>query len=165
MNDIDIEQESLFPFNWKILGAFIITAAFILLLASIGLILKVFLVTSLTTLGLVIITTRYGLKIDIENRTYTVYTWLIGLKIGKPESFRYIEKFYINQVKEGGTYSAGHGLSSTITNTVYKAYMKLDTGEKIHLDTHRVEDILKSKLRDYKHLMQTLYRPYQEEEI
>jgi len=160
MNELDIPQESYFPFTWKILGALLIPVALIVLSLNTALILKVFLSLLLTALGLMMISTRYGLRVDLDKRTYVVYTWLLGFRIGKPESFQYIEKYYINSVKEQAILNARSGLSSTISKEVFKAYMKLDTGEKIHLDTHRDRSILEAKLDVYKRITRDLYEPY-----
>ena len=141
----NIPQESYFPFTWKILGALLIPVALILLSLDMSLVLRVFLSLLLITLGLMMISTRYGLKVDIEKKTYVVYTWLLGFRIGNPVPFQNIQKYYINSVKEQATVSARSGLSSTISKEVFKAYMKLDTGDKIHLDTHRNKKILESQ--------------------
>ncbi|MEO9967452.1 MAG: hypothetical protein ABJF11_16760 [Reichenbachiella sp.] len=160
MQELDIKQESYFPQNFKFFGIILIIGA-ILAISSADSVTIVRGITSLVLLliGILILSARYGLKINIDQRTYTVYTLLLGFKVGTPEKFDCIEKFYINQVTEKAQLSTRTGAKYDIKSSVYKAFFRVDTGEKIHLDTDKKEKKLAERLEQYKLIVSSIYRP------
>ena len=151
MQKIDISQEYYCPITFRIFGFGLLVGGITYLIPVKGsfetsdLILGV----ALFIIGLILATTRYGLKIDIEETSYTVYVWLLGFKLGKSEKFHHIEKFYINPVTETASISNYSGARKDYSKKVYKAYMLLDNEEKIHVDTHKKEAKLVKKVREY----------------
>lgn len=160
MHELDIKQESYFPQNFKFFGGLLIFGAFLTLgTAEVFSLVRVIAFFALLGFGIVIISMRYGLKINVTDKTYTVYTLLLGFKIGKPESFNYIEKFYINQVTEKALATTRTGAKFDVRNKVYKAFIRLDNGEKIHLDTDNSEPVLMQRVDGYKKIVEPIYRP------
>ncbi|MGB3464975.1 MAG: hypothetical protein WBA74_06890, partial [Cyclobacteriaceae bacterium] len=103
--------------------------------------------------GLLLITARYGLLIDIRNTTYTVYSLWLGMKFGQAEKFGRIEKLYINRIKETYSVSKFAGARTDVSSHTFKAFMLLDTGEKVHVDTHKSMEKLTEKVRQYEQVL------------
>ncbi len=153
---LDIKQESSFPFTFKLMGGLLVLFAVLQWVAEFPMATKVLITVFVPLLGLAMITTRYGLMIDVDKREYTVYTWILGMKTGRPIPFKYIEKIYINEVTESATVTARSGLSSDVYKKVYKAFMKLDKGGKIHLDTDRRLERIEARVSEYKTALNSL---------
>ncbi len=154
MNKIDIRQEHCLPQTFRLFGFGVIIGGLTFILPipandaqslinlSIGI--------GLILIGLLMATTRYGLKINFTDPSYTVYIWYLGVKSGKPVKFNRIEKFYIKAVTETTSISNFYGAKRDYNKQVFKAYMLLDNEEKIHVDTHKNEDKLIEKVKHYK---------------
>ena len=100
--------------------------------------------------GLLLLTAHYRLTIDPLNKTYHIYPWLLGYVPGNPDSFNSIDKIYINHVKRGQNNHSLTGKVSTTHTSLYKAFILLDDGEKIHLDTDSNLEKLELKVDGYK---------------
>lgn len=151
MNIIHIKQEPFFPLTFRLFGFGLLVGGllFIIPLTPEYEITDVVIGVALLLGGLILISARYGLLINVSERTYQVYSWWLGYKAGETENFGSIEKFYINRIKETNAISTFSGSVSEVSNFTYKAYMLLDTGEKVHVDTHRSEEKLTEKVRSY----------------
>lgn len=150
---IDIKQEALAPISFKFFGFLLIIGGLIAtrFYGDITvLILRNLLGIGLIGLGAFLVSAYYGLRIDIENRTYSVYTFALGMKLGKPVKFKSITKFYINRVKLVDKMTSYGGNKHTRETYCYKAYMKLDACEKVHLATDSDEARLAEKVEGYK---------------
>lgn len=160
MQILDIKQESYFPQNFKIFG-FILMIGTLLSFISVSTIsiLRIIISLSVLVLGGSMVFTRYGLEINPVKKTYTIYTHLLGLKFGKPVSFHFIDKFYINQVTEQALATTRTGAKFDLKKKIYKAFIRLDNGEKIHLDTDKNEKKLKGRLDEYKNILASIYIP------
>ncbi len=156
---LDIKQEAYFPFTFKLMGVLLFLFAVLQWVAELPFVVKILITLIAPLLGLAMITTRYGLRIDVDKGEYTVYTWLLGMKTGRAMPFKYIEKIYINEVTESATVTARSGLASDVHKKVYKAFMKLDTGEKVHLDTDRRLERLEARVSDYETALNSLIVP------
>jgi hypothetical protein len=156
MSAIDIKQEALVPNTFKFFGLLLIIGGLIALrfYGDITvIILRNMLSIGLIGLGAFLASAYYGLRIDVDNRTYTVYTFALGWKMGKPIKFESIELFYINRVKMSSRMNSYGGHKHTDETYTFNAYMKLNTGNKVHLDTDSDEgrlaervEVLKEKL-------------------
>jgi len=160
MQTFDIKQESYFPPNFKIFGGLLIFGS-LLLLGSVDTItwLRSILSITIFLLGIAMIFTRYGLMVDVINKTYTIYTLLYGFKIGEPVAFVFIDKFYINQMTEQALATTRTGAKFDVRKKVFKAYMRLDNGEKIHLDTDKDKNQLEKRINAYKIKVEPVYKP------
>lgn len=164
MTTLDIKQEAYFPFNFKVFGGIVILGS-VLFISSFGIealpIGKAILLLAGLVFGLTLLTARYGLTIDIKNKSYTVYVMILGYKSGQPERFRFIDKFYINQVKEKVIATTRTGAKFDASNLVFKAYMRLDNGAKVHLDTDKKESALERRMADYRSFLAPVYEEEQ----
>lgn len=151
MNIIDIKQEYFWPVTFRACGFGLAVIGLFYAIPFNGVfeVAKLLIGVVLLPIGYILITSRYGLIIDVSRKTYTIYVWLLGFKTGKPVRFNHIEKFYINPVKETYSLSSYSGTKRDVSKLVYKAYMLLDTDEKIHVDTHRKEAVLTEKVKKY----------------
>lgn len=116
---------------------------------------------ALVLLGLAIAYAHYRLQIDPEQKTYREYVKVLGMKVGKPLSFRHIEKIYINEVKVNTTMNSYAGRRHDHQEVLYKAFMKMDTGEKIHLDSDKNEERLARRVDSYLVALKKVYHPTQ----
>ncbi|MCA6079103.1 hypothetical protein [Fulvivirga sedimenti] len=166
---IDIKQEYLIPFHIRILGLFL------LILGTVGTALSLYLLLTAGTydwllwlapllgiLGAFIFYSHYRLQIDLKDRTYTVVTRIPFIKAGKPERFEHITKIYINEVKETTTYTTRAAMRYDSTNKLYKAFMKLNTGEKVHMDTDKIQEDLEARVKKYLEKLGDIYQPERE---
>ncbi|MGL1888935.1 MAG: hypothetical protein OCD76_20650 [Reichenbachiella sp.] len=149
MSYLDIKQEYYLPFHMRMIGLFLsmgsIYVAYSQELSARTIIISV----AFMVIGILMLTTRYGLRIDITKRTFVIYSWIFGLKIGKPSKYDSIQKFYINQVTENTTMTFKSGSRSNLKNGIFKAFMLLDNGEKVHVDSDRNENELTKRLENY----------------
>ncbi|WP_420580156.1 hypothetical protein [Reichenbachiella sp.] len=160
MQILDVKQESYFPQNFKIFGVILIFGSIASLVNAPSIsALRVVITLLVILLGASMIFARYALRVDPNNKTYTVYTLLLGLEFGKPASFNFIDKFYINQVTEQAQATTRTGAKFDLKNKLFKAYIRLDNGEKLHLDTDKSEEKLKNRLDQYKSIVSSVYKP------
>jgi hypothetical protein len=164
---IIIRQEALLPAGFKIFGGMMIcmggTLSFIqfnLLLENFAFLGILFILIGLVLIagGLVLITAHYRLTIDPMNKTYHIYPWLLGYIPGKPTSFKLIEKFYINGVKQSQNYHRRSGSVSSVHSYTHKAFMLLDNGGKIHLDTDDDLEKLEARVASYQQQLRASLR-------
>jgi hypothetical protein len=84
--------------------------------------------------SIVVFTTHYRLAINLEDKTFQDYVWVLGMKMGGIEDFKSIEYLFIkkNQVSQTMHLKVA---SSTVRKDVYDAYIKFSETQKIHLLT------------------------------
>ena len=153
MSIVDIKQESYFPFTFKLFGMVLFIFGLAIWTQNLPVIAKWLIMVGSYLSGLLMITTRYGLRFDAEKRTYFPYLWLLGWKSGKEQSYNQIEKIFINEVTKSATVQTRTGGSYNSKSKVFKAFMKLDTGEKIHLDTDKRKERLEKRVTDYERIL------------
>jgi len=83
-------------------------------------------------LGVIIITTRYGVEINADEKSYKEYTWFLGFKKGKRIYYDNIQYVFLKPVKVSRTYN-GRIQNSTITNTEFNGFLKFSEHEKIYV--------------------------------
>ncbi len=162
---IDIKQEPLLPFSFRIaeygiiaFGA-MLSASAIIMSAQHPIFPSILIGFGLLLFGAVLATSHYRLEIDVSKKSYNVYTWVLWMKVGKPEYFQYVSKIYVNSVKEKATFMARSGLSHSVKTNLFKAFMKLDDGEKIHIDTDKDQSKLEGRIDQLITELGELYRP------
>ncbi len=109
-------------------------------------------------LGGAIAFSHYRLEIKTDIRTIDVYVWILGFHHGSPSPFQYIDRIYINRVLQSTRMSSYTGHPSEMKEYLYKAYLKLDDGEKIHMDTDNNEEVLMQRVKNYVAQLGKLYR-------
>ncbi len=92
-------------------------------------------------IGVVGITTRYGVEIDFLSKQYKEYTWLLGYKAGDAVKFERIEYLFIKKIKMSQNMNSLL-TSTTIDRDEYRGYIKFNEQEKIHFITHENLDHL-----------------------
>jgi len=107
----------------------------------------------------ILLTAHHGVLIDKTHKSVLVYVWILGFKTGTPKYFNYIERIYINGVKLSSRKTTSTGRIVIFKDYVYKAYIALDDGEKIHLDTDKSEEKLITRIEGLKKNIGSLYRP------
>lgn len=164
-NTLTIKQESLLPGGFRFFGLLMMLVGgslcvikFKLLLVNFDFvgILLILVGLALVSGGLLLITAHYRLTIDPINKTYHIYPWLLGYIPGKADSFNFIEKIYINPVKRSQDNHSLTGKVHTSHSGLYKAFMLMDNGEKIHLDTDSNLEKLQLKVDGYKQKLKTV---------
>jgi hypothetical protein len=162
---LDIRQEHLLPFHIRVLGFFLMFFGILGVGMSIYLLVLfgqsdwlLWLSPIFAIIGTFLFFSHYRLEIDIEQKTYTIVTKMPFIRSGNPEAFDYISKIYINPVKEVTTFTSRAAQRYDTSKQLYKAFMKLDNGEKIHMDTDSDESKLKRRVDHYIQQLQHIYR-------
>ena len=171
MENVEIKQEYVLPLPFRFFAFILIPVGLILVINNLN-DLMVATTPSIGSelLGLVggitiilvasiMITAHYRLKIDITNTTYHLYVWVLGKKTGTPTKFNFIESFYVNKVKEKGAYTTRAGIKHDTSDTLYKAFIKMDDGEKFNLDSDKNEEKLNERVKIYMEQMKSIYKP------
>ena len=70
----------------------------------------------------------------------------MGHKFGKPIKYESIEKIFINRVKTKQTMYSLSNRQNVVTDHEYRAYLKLDNGEKFYLLSHPLEETVEEKV-------------------
>ncbi len=84
--------------------------------------------------------------IDMNKKEIFDGVWTMGKRLGKPTPFNEIEKIFINKVKTKKTMYSISNQQNIVTNHEFRAYLKLDNGEKLFLISHPIEDTLEEKV-------------------
>lgn len=164
---ITIKQEALLPMGFKIFGITLFLVGcglgysqFVMMLSNFEFfgILLIIISILLAAGGLLLVTAHYRLAIDIPNKSYQVYVWLLGYHSGKPEPLPGIEKIYINKIKLKQNFHTRSGKVTTHDyGFIYKAFLLLTDGEKIHLDTDPKLEKLEERVRQYQRKLKVLF--------
>lgn len=151
MPKVDIKQEAYFPYTFRIFGL-ILLAFGVLVWTQHELhdLVKWLVTIGSWALGLSMASARYGLWVDPEIRKFCVYVNILGWKSGKPINYEHIESIFINEVTESATVQSRAGSVYDFNKKVHKAFMKLDDGEKIHMDTDKKAERLKERVESYR---------------
>ena len=136
---INIVTQHYFPFQFIALGIGLMITGVI----SSGL--QPLLGVGLIILGIIFTSTHYRLRIDVGRKTYKNYLWLLGYQKGEELTYQQIDYIYINQADM----SSGYGFATRInvTDTVYKAYLKLLDDESIFIGESKKEERLMKKVK------------------
>ena len=150
---IDVKQEHLFPFNFRLFGQ-ILLAAGPLIFSTQALHWWIIIISILLPIiGLVVVDTRYGLQIDTKKKTYKIYTQLLGLRFGKNSTYTAVEKIFINKVRTSTIITSWAGLQRDHKSYSYKAFIKFSNGVKVHLDTDRDFEKLQLRVDRYQKIL------------
>ncbi|MEQ6167684.1 hypothetical protein AAOE16_10860 [Ekhidna sp. MALMAid0563] len=88
----------------------------------------------------------YVIIINEEKKTIFDGIWTMGHKFGKPIKYESIEKIFINRVKTKQTMYSLSNRQNVVTDHEYRAYLKLDNGEKFYLLSHPLEETVEEKV-------------------
>ncbi|WP_436515238.1 hypothetical protein [Ekhidna sp. To15] len=84
--------------------------------------------------------------INADKKTIFDGVWTMGRKLGKPVKYQAIEKIFINKVKTKQTMYSLSNQQNIIANHEYRAYLKLDNGDKYYLISHPLEERVEEKV-------------------
>ena len=90
------------------------------------------------------------ITIDMEKKEIHDGVWTLGRKFGRSVKFNSIDKFFINKVKTKQTMYSLSNNQNISTNSEYKAFVKLDNGDKYFLFSHPLEERAMEKLNQAK---------------
>lgn len=141
MKKIDFKTSSYFP------GHIILTGIFLL---ALGLaVISMYMIAGLVLcfISLVILTTHYRLNIDLNNKAYHDYLWILGFRTGEKGKFNTIQYLFITSSNVTQTMHL-RVASSTIRKEVFDGYLKFSEGNKIHLLTMDSKERLTKKLKN-----------------
>jgi hypothetical protein len=113
----------------------------------------------LLILAAVILTTHYGVHIDLSKGTYKEYVWLLGWKNGKKISFKAIDYLFVKTNKVTRNYNS-RVQRAAITNVEYDGYMRISESEKIHLINADTKQEVVKKLIPLKNYLKTRFIDY-----
>ncbi len=89
--------------------------------------------------------THYALEINVTNKTFRHYLWILGYRHGPVQTYELIEYAFIQSARVSRTlYSTAS--SSKFTSQVYNGYLKFSDGTKIHLMQARDKETIMQKL-------------------
>jgi hypothetical protein len=92
----------------------------------------------LMLIGLLIVLSNSGLKLDFEKSTFQEYNSFLFLKTGEKEHFNKIDLLYINKINISQQMNSPTMAQTHTTKYVqFAAYIKFDNGEKIHVLTEK----------------------------
>lgn len=112
----------------------IFSAVVLLIIGLVAITLNLIVAIILCFGSLIIFTTHYRLQLDLDNKVYHDYVWVLGMKHGEKGRFDRIEYLFVKKSKVSQTMYS-RGASSTIKKELYDGYLKFSNGKKIHLST------------------------------
>jgi len=139
LSKLDIYTSHFFPFHFIALGVglflFGIITFFMNTVVAIILILTGFLFTS----------THYRVKIDLKQKRFKEYLWIMGFQQGQSMPYERMDSLYVNDVKYGRAY--GFVTRINASGRIYKAYLNFtDHDEPVFIGEHKKLEKLKRKL-------------------
>jgi len=137
---IKIKVES-FPLHFIVLGGILLVYSIFDLIAGQSYILD----TILVILGVLLITSHQRVVIDLKNKKYSEFYWVLGLKMSNYEqSYQQITSL----VCATGKYSQQYGKYNRrfISGTMYSGYIELKDQENIFIGQHKSKASLMKKL-------------------
>ncbi len=103
--------------------------------------------------GLVMLTSHYRLCLDLRQKRYSHYVWVLGLRLGDWYHFDHIEYLFIKQNRMRQNMNS-FTTSRTIHMDVYDGYLRISEKDKIHLMTSGRKEPVKKKLMALGRLLQ-----------
>jgi hypothetical protein len=154
---VDFKTSRYFSGGQILVGLFLIPIATVIWMKSIVGAVLVLIVS------LVILTTHYRLRLDLKNRSYHDYLWILGLRHGEKGRFDQIDYLFLKASKVSQSMHL-RAASSTITKHVIDAYIRLTPDNKIHLFTRDSKHDVIVRLKELAKLLNTRVIDYTVEE-
>jgi hypothetical protein len=79
-----------------------------------------------------ILTTHYGLEVNVSSKTFKQYVWIMGFKQYKSKAYDLIEYAFVQSGKVRQNLESVAGFNS-ISISVYNGYIKFSEEDKIHI--------------------------------
>lgn len=143
----NLKNGLLFPVQFQILG-------YVLLFVGLAIIVvNIWASIILIILGGAIVSAYSG--IEFKKDKFREYNAFFFIKNGKWEPLKKVEKIFIKRVKVSQKLFGRANQSSTIRNTVYKAFLKFENGQTIFLYDHQNKGKVESKLKELSDFLKT----------
>ncbi len=136
-NKLDIIVQHTFPFHFIALGAGLIIVAVLIMLNN------PWLAGPLFILGILLTSTHYRLALNMREKKYKEYYWILGFKKGEKLPYEQLEFIYINEVQMASGY--GYVTRINISSNYYKGYIKLLNEEPIFIGESKHEKKIMQK--------------------
>ena len=142
MSILSINQGDYFTLPFRIVGGFIPVFSLVFLtqgnyiLAALG-----------VAMAFLLLTTKYQIILDFENKTYSEHLWILGFKRGQNVIYNTIEKMIIGSRNKSKTYNS-RGSTNTVRYTVFYLVLLIDAEKVELLESEKEKKILelRSKL-------------------
>ncbi|WKN33759.1 hypothetical protein PZB74_10520 [Porifericola rhodea] len=138
--------EAYFPIYVKFLGFMMVFASLVLLSQS-----RYMPAIILILLAIAIFSGRYGLKLDLKQKTYREFVEIMGIKNGKTLAFSSLQELQIRSSKVAQRMYSLSNQSSTVRHIEYDAYLILDEDVKIHLLSKKKKASLIKSIEKIRH--------------
>ncbi|MEQ8712667.1 MAG: hypothetical protein RIC80_06600 [Cyclobacteriaceae bacterium] len=140
MSKLDFKTTRYFPGTFIFLGVLLAIGGLIALTKTIALGLVLLLAAAF------LFTTTYGITIDLSQKKYHDYLWMLGFKKGEWRSFENIEYFFIKQRKASQKMNTMY-ISSIAHNIIYDGYLRFSEDNKVFIATFEDKAKLIAKLK------------------
>ncbi|MEQ9301869.1 MAG: hypothetical protein RIF33_25035 [Cyclobacteriaceae bacterium] len=137
---IDFNTTRYFPGTFIFLGALLFVCGLVALTKSVALGLLLFLISAF------LLTTTYGMTIDMEQKRYHDYLWMLGYKKGKWHSFERVDYFFIKKRNASQTMHM-KSITNTVHKPVYDGYLRFSEEDKVFIATYEKKSKLLAKLK------------------
>lgn len=97
--------------------------------------------------GLALLTARNGLLLDLAEKTYREYLWILGIRLGKAESFSRIEYVFLKENKVSQNMTARLA-STTVRSEVFDGFIRFSETDKVHVFRGKTKEAVMKKLTD-----------------
>ena len=98
-------------------------------------------------LFLLVTTTHYGIVINLNDKTYDNYLWILGFRKHNLNPFEEIEFCFIQQNQYHYIIRSNPWNSNEFNRKTYNGYLKFSNGEKIHLSQSQKKSEIIYELR------------------
>ena len=136
---LDFKTTRYFPGTFIFLGGLLVICGLVALTKIIVLGLLLFLIAAF------LLTTTYGLTINLEQKHYHDYLWVLGYKKGGWKSFECIDYFFIKQRNVTQTMHM-KSITNTVHKPVYDGYLRFSEKNKIFIASFENKNKLLAKL-------------------
>ncbi len=140
LTKLDFKTTRYFPGTFIFLGGLLVIGGLIAL-------------TKILALGLVLLlvaaflfTTTYGITIDLGQKRYHDYLWMLGFKKGEWRSFEKVEYFFIKKRNASQTMHM-KSITNTVHKPVYDGYLRFSEDNKVFIATFEDKAKLIAKLK------------------
>ncbi len=144
---LNVKNGLVFPFQFQILGYVLLFSGLLLVMVNIWASIIFIL------LGGLIVSGFSG--IEFKNESFREYNAFFFLKSGKWMPLNRVEKIFIKPIKVSQKMYGRANQSSTIRNTVYKAFLKFENGNTIKLYESKNKDKIENNLRELSNYLKT----------
>jgi hypothetical protein len=100
----------------------------------------------LIVMGVVLSTMQNRLALNLKEKSYREYVWILGIKLGGKIKFEEIQYFYITKSKVSQVYGQTYK-NHYVTVTRFNGYLKFSDDEKIAVGNSASKDSLLKKIK------------------